>query len=82
MLREQMRCIICCDMDVQELWPVDPYFWFPRLWEAARSNGYAVNIARELVQELCATGKKELTDICLALCAIIEKKQKEKGKDA
>lgn len=58
--------------------PLDPYFWFPRLWERYRDGGYAVNVARSLVILLCATGSKELSEVCLWLCAAIEALEKER----
>lgn len=81
---EAERCARACEMPL--LWfnkehlgdlSPDPYYWFPRLWERYRDDSYAVNVARSLVILLCATGSKELPEVCLWLCAAIEALEKE-----
>lgn len=76
---EAERCARACNKTFRfESIPLDPDFWFPKLWEAGvnhkshQHTGDAIRFVKKLLTDITYTAKFPVCELCLALCGAIE----------
>ncbi len=93
-LEQAERCARACGWERDGKWQgidphpdfLDPYFWFPRLWDVARA-GYAeaenvlllavdgLEFDDDRIQSTNFKAAKNMAEFCVALCEAIEARE-------